>query len=220
MEEWKAPSHQQKYAGRCIKNFGYDQSAGIQYRFNQLGFRGPDPTSIDSVIVFGNSISFGIGVEEIQTYTNKVAEVMGMPWINLSFGCWMHENHDHLQNIKIAAERNCDDLIIVQINNLDRRRINFEFTAKNNDKLWCIKHFCNWFDQVYELLRYKRKVWLYWDDQQYDLPSAVTTHFTIYNKLHLDQSLCNNPGTFGAKSHSAISKVILASQKYCKAVPR
>lgn len=47
-------------AEKTVKNYGYDTQNLIEYSFNSLGFRSPEPSKDPSLVVIGNSISFGI----------------------------------------------------------------------------------------------------------------------------------------------------------------
>ena len=121
----------------------------------------------------------------------------------------MHENHDHLDNIKLLLETGNDsDIYVVQINNLDRQRINNHIVLIENNQAVCKTRFLDYFDQVTELLKYKNRLFLYWDNKSYNLPDSITDQFTIFNKFCLDTSLPGYPETFGYKSHSAIAKVL------------
>lgn len=218
MENWKAPPHQKKLAGLGVRSFGYDNTNQILYKFNQFGFRSYDITKDPSVIAIGNSISFGVGVDQSQTFACQAAAQLNLACMNLSYGCWLHENQDHLNNIELVSQRDCEDIIIIQINNLDRKRINSELVVEGNDDSWCVTHFCKWFDQCHELLKSKNKIWLYWDNKEYSIPNTIKKQIAIHNKLHLDQSLPNVPSTFGLKSHSAVAKLIVTMQKFRKVV--
>jgi hypothetical protein len=175
-----------------------------------LGFRtGTDSTATGVVNLIGNSVSFGIGLDYNQTFGSILAANMGRKLNNVSYGCYLHENHDHLNNIKILTETGNDtDIYIVQINNLDRRRVDQHTVLVDNDHLFCKTKFLDYFDQINELLRYKHRLFLYWDNKSYDLPRSITDQFTIFNKFCLDTSLPLHPDTFGHKSHLAIAKIL------------
>jgi hypothetical protein len=80
-----------------------------------------------------------------------------------------------------------------------------------NDREFCKKRFLDYFDQISTILKHTRKIFLYWDNVEYDLPKSVTDQILIYNKFHIDNSLSNNMDTFGTKSHLYISKIIIIS---------
>jgi hypothetical protein len=209
MEEWFVPEHMKKLAKKSTQFFGIDQQGIITYNFNDLGFRTGDNIKLSSVNLFGNSISFGIGVDYYQTFGSMVADRLDRRLNNFSFGCYLHENHDHLENLQKIANRCHDDIFIVQINNLDRQRINSNLVLTGNDREFCKKQFLDYFDQVSNILKHTRKIFLYWDSAEYDLPKSVTDQILIYNKFHVDNSLSNNMDTFGTKSHLYISKIIV-----------
>ena len=176
--------------------FGYDQQGVINYKFNKVGFRSPEFTEKRSLITIGNSISFGVGLDEKNAYGYKTAQQLNLEYINLSIGCYPHTNHQYLQNIANMLERDTDDVFVIQINNLARDNKN------------CVDKFLNYFDQVTELLKHKQKLFVYWDDIQHDLPKSVSDQILIYNKFHLDNSIAGQPQTFGVKSHNAIFQIL------------
>jgi len=195
-------------AGQEIINFGYDKSNKVNYKFNSLGFRSPEQHNRDSVIVVGNSIGFGIGLLQEQTYGYQAAQQLGLGYINCAVGCYFHENHDHLINLQKLSARSNKDLFVIQINNLDRHRIdnNTVITTGNTDQ--CVAKFIDYFDLVESILKDKQRVYLYWDNINYELPTSIKNKLLIHNKFHIDSSLDTNLSTFGIKSHRAISKVI------------
>jgi hypothetical protein len=172
-----------------------------------LGFRSPEITDHATLFVVGNSISFGIGLSESDTFVNQTARKLDMPFANLSFGCYFYENHDHLLNLKNLSQRKTDDIIVIQINNLDRRRQG-EIVLQGNDSKFCRDRFLDYFDQVNVLLEHKSKIFLYWDNIDHDLPKSVISQLLVYNKGHLDRSLPKNHNTFGIKSHNFIANIL------------
>lgn len=209
MEEWFVPAHMKEFAAKTIINFKYDQTNTTSYRFNSLGFRSPEPTTNNSIIVIGNSVSFGIGLPEEQTYGSLVASAYQYNYLNCALGCYYHENHDYLINLKKLASRLTDDIFLIQINNLDRHRVGDTVTS-TGDKAQAVAKFIDYFNKIEEILHNKQKIYLYWDNVDYDLPDNIKSKFLIYNKFHLDSSIATMPDTFGTKSHLTISKIILS----------
>ena len=193
-------------ANSTVNQFGYDDSGTVEYQFNQYGFRNKynNGTSIN---IIGNSISFGIGLPQEQTFGHLLSQKIGLPCNNFSFGCYAHENHDHIVNIKTLVEQNTNDVFIVQINNLDRLRIGND-VHKNIDPAIARSRFLNYFEQLSALLEKQKAILMYWDDQDYNLPENIIEQISIVNKFHLDQSIEHNSDTFGARSHSAIAKTL------------
>ena len=141
MEEWFVPEHMKRMAKKSTRFFGYDCQGRIIYNFNELGFRTDNIDRQSAVNLFGNSISFGIGLNYHQTFGHILATNLNRKLNNFSFGCYLHENHDHITNIKTLANNDNDDIFIIQINNLDRQRINRTLVVSGNDKLFCKKDF-------------------------------------------------------------------------------
>ena len=210
MENWVVSKNMGSLAGREVVNFGIDQSDNITYKFNSLGFRSPEHYNRDSVIVVGNSISFGIGIAEEDIYGYQVAEQAGLGYINCSLGCYFHENHDHLLNLKNLAKRTTNDLFLIQFNNLARQRVSAEKVISSRNKIQAVNNFIDYFTQVEQLLWNKQKFYFYWDNVDHVLPPEIKNKLLIHNKFHLDTSLPNNTNTFGIKSHLTISKVVLS----------
>jgi len=199
-----------KFAGQEVVNFGYDNTDNVKYKFNSLGFRGAEyQESHDSVILIGSSIGFGIGLAEEETFGFKVAQELGYKYINCAFGCYYHQNHDHLENLKVLAQRSNNDLFLIQFNNLDRHRIG-DTVISGNPAEQNLTKFLNYFKQVEELLVNKQKFYLYWDEVDCDLPDYIKDKILIHNKFYLDNSIVGKPNTLGAKSHAIITKVLLA----------
>jgi hypothetical protein len=185
-----------KLASTTVNKYGYDQQGIIDYKFNSLGFRSPEPSTGKTLIVLGNSISFGIGLDEQDTYGYQTAQALGIDYLNLSIGCYKHENQQYICNIKNVANRNSDDIFVIQINNL----------ARAGDD--CVAKFLTYFDDVSELLKHKQKLFIYWDDISYTLPKSVGDQILIYNKFHLDTSILDQSNTFGRKSHKTIAQIL------------
>ena len=161
------------------------------------------------MIIIGNSISFGIGLENNHTFGVSTASKLNLPCYTVSVGAWSHENHDYLPTIHSLANRQLTDVIVLQINNLNRIRVNSTSVIQSDNKNLCQNRFLNYFNSVRSLLKNKHLVMLYWDDQDYQLPTSVTDQILIHNKFHLDSSLSDNL-SFGIQSHRAISKILLS----------
>lgn len=203
MDTWWTPLHQSLLKNTSTKYFGYDQTGRVDYNFNSHGFRGRDFSDQDSIFVIGNSLSFGVGLPAHQTFVEKLSRKRNRAAGNLSYGCYAHENHDHLPNLVNLSRRNRDDIILIQINNLDRRRHEDQI-VKNNPSSWCVARLIDYMDQVDELLKHKTVIWIYWDDRDHQLPLSLLKKITICNKGHLDCSLPDLTYTFGPKSHNLI----------------
>ena len=210
MENWFVPAHMKQLANKSTQFFGYDQQGHINYEFNNLGFRTGYTGEHSSINLIGNSISFGIGLHYNQTFGSILSTNLNKKLNNLSFGCYFHENHDHITNIKTLANQDSDDIYIIQINNLDRQRIDPTLVISGNDHSFCKKRFLDYFDQVTELLKNKITIFLYWDDIYYDFSKSIVDRILIFNKCHLDISLLNNKDTFGIKTNRFISNSIIS----------
>lgn len=220
MEKWFVPDHMKKLAGSTTRLFGYDQTNTVDYTFNNLGFRSQEPKQHARLAVIGNSVSFGIGLTAEQTYANMLAQKLDLELDNLSLGCYLHENHDHLHNIELLAKQDIETVFVVQINNLDRVRVDGSVVSCVNDPNICVKKFLDYFDQLIQILVHRPCLFIYWDHKQFNLPDSVVKKISLYNKFHLDQSLPNNTDTFGPNSHKAIAQSLFQIISAGKVQPR
>jgi hypothetical protein len=207
MEKWFLPRQQFELAGKTVKRYGYDQQDLIDYSFNSLGFRSPEPTNDPRLVIIGNSISFGIGLDMKDTFGSMLAQLTNRRLDNRSLGCFFHENHDQLHNMKLLAQQDQDSVFVIQINNLDRKRTG-DLVISDNSPSWCVERFLDFFDQTEIILKNYPHKYIYWDNIDYCLPTTVLEKIVIKNKCHYDNSLFNNNNTFGAKSHSHIAKIL------------
>jgi len=206
MAKWFVPQHMKQLAESTVTQFGYDHTNSVVYKFNQLGFRNSYNAG-PSINLFGNSIGFGVGLNEAQTFGYLLSQQLGLPCNNFSFGCYFHENHDHLANIQNLVEQNTGDIFIIQINNLDRFR-NGDHVITGLDPAFARARFLDYFEQLLLLLVDQKFILMYWDDYNYNLPENIIRQISIFNKLHLDKSIQHNENTFGAQSNKAIAKTL------------
>lgn len=209
MSSWIVPDHMKSLANQTVYNFGYDTQNKITYKFNSLGFRSDEFHNQPSLFTVGNSISFGVGIDIENTFGYIVAQHFSMPYANTSFGCYLHENNEYVSNIKRIVERNTNDIVIVQINNLARKKVG-PATEIFSEPNWCISRITDYFNTVESLLNGVEHYYLYWDDTNIPVPDQIKNKLLIHNKFHLDQSINNNHSTFGLKSHRVISKIIVS----------
>jgi hypothetical protein len=195
-----------RLAHTTVSQFGYDTVGAVTYSFDSRGFRS-DNNGGRSLNMIGNSLSFGIGLDLQHTFGSQLAHHLNLELNNCSFGCYFHENHDHLQNLNNMVRQDSDDVFLIQINNLDRYR-DCEGVKTNIDAAFAIKRFLDYFDQTREICKNHHVIYVYWDNIHYSLPSSVISEISIYNKFHLDQSLPTHPDTFGSRSHQAIGRVL------------
>lgn len=209
MQEYFVPNHQQQLANRTVTEFVIDQRSEIEYTFNTLGFRSDELTPQPTVISVGNSITFGIGLPYSHTFTSLVGTKLNRPSFNMSFGCFKHENSDHLRNLQIIAKREEDDILLVQLNNISRRRVSKDdVITTQGEYTFDLSRLRSYVDEVSELFKNKKLVFLHWDDVGVTLPQDISARILIYNKLHLDVSLPTHSDTFGVASHRAVANVI------------
>lgn len=206
MEKWFVPDHMKQLADTTVTQFGHDTVGTVTYSFDSRGFRSKNHSG-RCLNAIGNTVSFGIGLDQQHTFGSKLAHHLNLELNNCSFGCYLHENHDHLQNLNNMIKRDSDDVFLIQINNLDRYR-DCGDVKTNIDAAWATKRFLDYFDQVREICKNHHVIYVYWDNIHYSLPPSVISEISIYNKFHIDQALPAHPDTFGVRSHRAISRVL------------
>lgn len=203
---WHVPNHMRCLANRTVMQFGEDRRGVIAYSFDAMGFRNHvEEICGPAVVVIGNSVSFGLGLEYHKTFGSLTAKKLNRPLINLAFGSYLHDNRDHLANVKNMLSRDCDDIFLIQINNLDRCRRDDQVIL---DAAGASTRLQQYWQEIEQLLAHRTRLYLYWDHQDHNLPNSITSQWLIRNQLHLDRSIADNPDTFGERSHHTIHRVI------------
>lgn len=201
-----APDHMYQYRGQTIKNFGYDNLTKVDYSFNSLGYRGLEFDSTKPpIILLGNSISFGLGVEYSQTFGGIIEQKLNCPVYNFSWGCYGHTNNEQASFLKKILKTIDPRYVIFQINNLNRFRNN-EIISFDNHINIVVAEYLKFYDNMQTMLNTIPHGYLHWDNQTFlvDLPECL-----VYNKYHVDVSVITNADTFGIKSHKLIANRIL-----------
>tara|TARA_R110000868_G_scaffold393533_1_gene664580 strand:- start:720 stop:1376 length:657 start_codon:yes stop_codon:yes gene_type:complete len=203
-----APKHMFNYRSSIIKNFGYDTKTAVEYRFNDLGYRSDIEFIVGQkpVIILGNTISFGLGVDIKDTFTNMLASHLKKPVYNFSWGCYAHTNYEQLQLLRSIIETDNPSLIIFQINNLNRYRKNNTVCFDNPTEL-IIKEYEKFYTEISKLLKNKRHIFLHWDNQEHNvnLPNCL-----IKNRFLIDCNINIEDRTVGGiKSHKLIGLKII-----------
>jgi len=202
-----APDHMYCLRNQTVTKFGYDTETGTNYHFNSLGYRSDiefdhsDPP----IIILGNTISFGLGLEIKQSFAGIVADTLNCKVYNFSWGCYGYTNTDQLQLLEQILSVITPRRVIFQINNLNRFRVEDQVNF-NNSKDVVISEFNRFNSGIQQVLKSTPHDFLHWDDNSYpvDLPECL-----ILNQYHADSSLESNKNTFGAKSHKLIAYSIL-----------
>ncbi len=79
---------------------------GWSVRTNRDGLRGPDrmqprPATIRRILFVGDSVTFGWGVDEEETFVALIEEALGVPWQTVNAG---HLFHDTTQELGVLEE--------------------------------------------------------------------------------------------------------------------
>lgn len=188
----KALSPQFNYAGNTIDSYGFDTTKTIQYKFNSSGFRSTDEyESTPDMIFSGGSISFGIGMSLELCYPFLVSDQLKNTHWNISYAADGYNNkviYDTIINLEVIAP-----IIIQWVSDLrDPKYSVSNFISEVNKKFPIAIHML--IDGREDRHNYKESTLV-------DLVNPI--------KLDLDVS-----GThFGAKTHLAIAKYLIAKLK-------
>jgi hypothetical protein len=200
-----APDHMYSLRNQTVTCFGYDSTNTVEYSFNSLGYRGTEFTATDPILILGNSISFGIGLPYSQTFGSLLEKSLNTPVYNLAWGSYAHTNYEQLELLQQVLEHMTPKLVIWQINNLNRCRVNGSINFDNSTDTAVDLYHQFWNDAT-PILNNLPHLLLHWDNENYNIDFS---HCLIYNEYHIDSSLDTNKNTFGAKSHKLISLKIL-----------
>lgn len=199
-----APEHMHALANQTVPTFGYDRTGYTEYSFNSLGYRGSEFESTNPVVVLGNSISFGIGLPYEKTFSNILNQSLNVPVYNFSWGCYAHTNHEQLELLEQILSALTPKLVIWQINNLNRCRINGVVEFSNCPEVIKSMYHDFW-TRAQQTLVYVPHILLHWDNEQHGIDFS---HCLIYNKYHVDSSLTTHT-THGVKSNRLIALKLL-----------
>jgi hypothetical protein len=206
-----APPHMYTHRSSKLQNFGYDNKSNVDYKFNSLGYRSnlDFKLGLKPVIILGNTVSFGLGIDFKDTYANILASYLNKPVYNFSWGCYAHTNYEQLQLLISIIKVDEPSLIIFQINNLNRYRKNNTVCFDNPAEL-INTEYKKFYAGIKKLLKNRKHFFLYWDDQEHDvnLPDCL-----IKNRFLIDGHY-QNKTVGGIKSHKLIAlKIITEIQK-------
>ena len=214
MQYPNAPKRMFIWRNKTIKNFGYDYETNIDYKFNNLGYRSNIEFEIgkEPIIVIGNTLSFGLGLNIKNTFAYKISEETQRPVYNLSWGCYRHTNNELLELLKSILLIDNPKLIIFQMNNLNRYREIDNTVNSFNTKDVIISEYQKFYNEILLLLKDKNHIFLYWDDEDHKikLPNCL-----IKNRYFVDTSL-KSKRVFGIKSHHLIYLKIMEDIKKSK----
>jgi hypothetical protein len=202
-----APKHMYNYKSSTIKNFGYDFKTNTEYRFNSLGYRSDIEftTGKNPIILLGNTISFGLGLEIQNTFSYIISSYFKKIVYNFSWGCYAHTNYEQLELLKSIIKIDKPSLIIFQINNLNRFRNHTGNISVDNPKKLIISEYKKFYKEISELLKNINHIFLHWDNEEHPvkLPNCL-----IKNTFLIDGKINKNI-VGGKKSHKLIGLKII-----------
>jgi len=89
--KWFGGDHEKLFKEHCKKfpSDWYYRTHEVNYTVNSLGYRAPEFSSIkweESIVIFGCSTVFGIGVDDSETISSYLQDITNIPVINLGSG--------------------------------------------------------------------------------------------------------------------------------------
>lgn len=201
-----APPHQFKFAGQSCRAFGLDLRQSVTYNFNSLGWRShheyTDPSN--KIIAIGNSMVFGMAVQETERWSGLLESDLGQPVWNFGIGHLVHSNMQYLRIMNSILCLGRPRHIILQVNNLDRVEFGDTWDYAENlglGEAYVMQQFNDFWKLWNEMIKDVPCTYLYWDNHRHDLPAEFTDRLTIYNMPRLDRAHPDLELTFGPKSH-------------------
>ena len=206
-----APNHMYELRNQTLPKFAEDDFTGTTYRFNNLGYRSNREFEIsnDVIVILGNTLSFGLGLNIEKTFSGLIEEQLKYPIYNFSWGRYGHENSEQLILLKNILSLINPRLVIFQINDLNRIRRNDKIKFDNPKEL-VLEKFNKFYTELNNCLNTIPHILLQWDENNYNID---TSKFLIYNKYHIDSVDFYHSGiyrpTMGKSSHKLIATKIL-----------
>ena len=191
-------------AGQTVQSFGYDKS-NTNYTFNSLGYRSDvEFTATEPIVIVGNSLSFGLGMDLEYTYGRVLQERIHHPVYNMSWGAYAHTNYELLTFLKTLLPVMKPKMVIFQINNLNRYRHQGVISFDNPPEL-VLSEYQRFYDEFARLTKAHNIYPIHWDEQSFGVDFSWCR---IYNKYQVDS---NNmlPQLFGPKTHRLIAEKII-----------
>ena len=207
-----APARMYKFRNQTLNEFADDIHTGSRYTFNSLGYRSDIEFELidDTVIVLGNTLTFGLGLDIEKTFTGILSREFTVPVYNFAWGRHAHENSEQLELLKIILSMVKPRLVIFQINNLNRVRINDSYVNFNNSPELIMEKFNKFYPELQSVLNTTPHILLHWDDEVHGVDFSDCL---IYNKYHIDSVdfFLNSEykPTMGKMSHKLIAAKIL-----------
>lgn len=199
------PEHMFELKNQTVYSFTYDTNKDMRYTFNSLGYRSDSEfVEQDPIIIFGNSLSFGLGIDITETYGSVLQERLHHPVYNMSWGAYAHTNYELLDFLKQVLEVATPRLVIFQLNNLNRFRENGVVNF-NNPRDLVLSEYYRFYQEFRPIMDSYNIYPVHWDEQNFGVDFSWCK---IYNKYHVD-SVKTLPVLFGAKTHRLVAEKIL-----------
>jgi hypothetical protein len=197
-----APIHMYAKRSTQVLNFEYDTTNQITYKFNSLGYRSQEFDHDNFILLLGNSITFGMGLDVENTFGYLLEQRLNIPIYNCAWGAYGHTNHEQLEFCRQVIDVSKPQLIVWQINNLNRHRIDGNICFQNSNEL-VIEKYYDFINGAKLLLKDIPHVFVHWDNENYNIDLS---YCLIYNKYHFDSTNIKSMPTFGIRSHKLIAE--------------
>ena len=162
-----------------------------------------------SVILLGNTISFGVGLPIEETFAGIISSSIDTPLYNFSWGCYPHTNHDQLKLLENILKLITPRCVLFQLNNLNRLRLDEINVSFDNPKEQVEANYVDFRLKLDQVLGNVPCHLMLWDDCEYDCDYS---NILIHNRYFVDENVVSKD-LFGVKSHQLIAMKLLQELK-------
>jgi len=200
-----------KYKGKHRKFY---KNNTISYTLNSKGYRCPEFNDVDwknSIVIFGCSQTYGVGVDDTETYSHFLSKKLDIPVVNLGMGgtsIWYH-----VYNLKKIAPLGPKHTIL-QIPDPSRFTIFGCDKKTDNIGIWSEllhKHFF----KIYNNNQINSKIYLEFaiDYMNKLLPNGLTYTFSLesHNSITV-LDVARDSAHIGPETHENIADVIISER--------
>lgn len=205
--------------GETMTCYASDNRGVVSYKFNESGYRSnieyviSDTHNNKTFAWFGSSIVNGHSVDLDDSFAQIVSKNLNAVCWNFSQGCYRTSNEIIVSQVEQILNTDAKiDTFFIQFIDLHRRATGID-TYYELDLEANSKNFEDTFKKLQSLLAGKKWYWFMWDKYQHKLSNDIINepHKIFINFPY--QDLTGITGHFGTKTHTIVSKLILAKIK-------
>lgn len=202
-----APAPMYALRGQTVHEYFCDNWTNTRYTFNSLGYRSDREfdTNESPIVVLGNTLTFGLGLDIAQTYPEIISQKTGIPVYSFAYGRYAHENSDQLALLKGILALMKPKLVIFQINDLNKQWIDGKISSANPKEVVVEKYY-KFKTELDIVLADIPNILLHWDYNDYGIDFSQCL---IYNKYHIDSIDFTLGPMMGKTSHKIVAEKII-----------